>query len=368
MTLAARRVTFMSKAILLASFNTSYDENKSPTHTPGRASILAMKKHVFLFFLAFGLLTPCIAAGQHATKIARVGYLGQSSQSKPDSPQVKAFSQKLRDLGWVDGKNLIMEWRFALGNEYKIPEFVKELIGLKVDVIVATGEQPVRVAQKSTKTIPIVMTNPNDPVASGFVESLSHPGGNITGPAALGNKLDGKRLQLLKEMIPKLSFVVNLVQFGRVMARIESKVTEQTANALGVKLHPYEVRAPDDFEHALKNIPPGMTAGVLVTHSQVMNSNRFQLAEVLAKRGMPAIYGDRRYAESGGLMSYGPNIPDLFARSAVCVDKILRGANPSELPVELPTKFELVVNLQAAQAIRFPIPDSFLRWADEVIK
>ena len=327
-----------------------------------------MKRNVFLFCFVFAVLPPCIANAQQPTRLARVGFLAQSGASKADSPQVKAFSNKLSDLGWVEGKNLMMEWRFALGNENKIPDFVKELIGLKVDVIVATGGHPVRVAQNATTTIPIVMTNPSDPEESGFVASLSRPGGNITGPAALGYKLDSKRLQFLKDVIPKLAFVVNLVQFGRPLARIEPNFTARTAKALGVMLQPYEVRGPDDFELALKTIPVGMPAGVLVTHSQIMNSNRFLLAELLTKRRVPAIYGDRRYAESGGLMSYGPNIPDLFARSAVYVDKILRGANPSELPVELPTKFELVVNLQAAQAIRFPIPDSFLRWADEVIK
>lgn len=314
------------------------------------------------------LATVPLAEAQQPKKVPRVGFLGQSRHSSLGGQAILAFRQKLRELGWVEGENFIIEWRFAQGIEERVPEFITDFIRLKVDVMVLTGGRPVQVAKKATNTIPIVMTEASDPVGAGLIASLARPGGNITGMTSVRHELDGKRLEILKEVIPKLSHVAVLWQSTRPGIRIELKQTELAAKALGIKFRLLGVQSADDLANALKAIPGDQTTALIAVHSQLINSYREQVVEMAAKKRIPAIYQDRRYTDLGGLMSYGPNHPAIYAQSANYVNKILKGAKPADLPVEQPMKLELVINLKAAKRMGLTIPAEVLMWADEVIK
>jgi putative ABC transport system substrate-binding protein len=322
----------------------------------------------FTVFLLAVIDCGAIAHAQVAKKIPRIGFVGQARGTNLTDPRVIGFGQKLRELGWVEGENIIIEWRFAEGIEERVPELIADLIGLKVQVMILTGGNPVRVGKKATNIIPIVMTEHPDPLREGLVASLARPGGNITGVTSFYHELNAKQLELLKEVIPKLSHVAALWQSARPEIRSELEKTGLKAKELGVELQLLGVRSPDDFEDVFNAIPVKPTVGLIVVHSQLMNSHRRQVAELAAKKRVAAIYSDRRYTTDGGLMSYGPNIPELYVRAATYVDKILKGAKPAELPVEQPMKLELVINLKAAQRIDLTIPDGVLRWADEIIK
>ena len=274
----------------------------------------------------------------------------------------------MRELGYVEGKNIVIEWRWAEGKFDRLPDLAAELARLDVDVIVAGGSTSTGAAKKATTTIPIVMAQTNDPVGSGMIASLAHPGGNMTGLSTLVPELSGKRLELLKEVLPKLSRVT---VFGDSTAPGNAqslKETEPAAKALKISLQYFDVLAPKSIESAFREASKERASAVLVFVAPVLISRRKEIAELAVKYRLPAMYGQPEYVESGGLMSYGVSVVDLYRRAAVYVDKILKGAKPADLPVEQPTKFELVINLKAAKQIGLTIPPNVLARADRVIK
>jgi putative ABC transport system substrate-binding protein len=309
-----------------------------------------------------------IIEAQQPTKVPRIGYLSATSPSV-NPTRIEAFRQGLRELGYVEGKNIAIEWRYAEGKQDRVPALAADLVRLKVEVIVTGGPAITPAVKEATTTIPIVMGYDNDPVGYGFVASLARPGGNITGLANFNPELSGKRLELLKEIIPKLSRVAVLgtsTQPGNAQALRE---VELAAGAFGVKLQYLDVLEPKDIETAFRAASKGRADAVLmIVTGAVLNSHRRQVADLAVKNRLPAVYGQPQYVEDGGLMCYAPSYTDLFRRAATYVDKILKGAKPAELPVEQPTKFELVINLKAAKQIGLTIPQSVLYRADKVIK
>ena len=327
-----------------------------------------MKRFVGLFAILV-TLAPCgvVALAQQAAKIPRIGYLAATSLST-NPARIEAFRQGLRELGYVEGKNIVIEWRFAEGKADRLAGFAAELVRLKVDVIVSGGSTATRAAKEATSTIPIVMAQDNDPVGNGFVTSLARPGGNVTGLAALRSELSGKRLELLKEIVPKLSRVAVLGSSTNPGNAQSLKEVELAAGAIGVQLQYVDVRGPKDIETAFKEAGKGRADAVLVLAGPVFNSPRSQVVDLAAKSRLPAIYDRRDFGEAGGLLSYGTSVADLDHRAATYVDKILKGAKPGDLPVEQPTKFELVINLKAAKQIGLTIPPNVLARADRVIR
>jgi len=310
---------------------------------------------------ALGLLAGLLPTeAQEATKIPRVGYLASS----PKSPGLKPFRQGLRELGFVDGQNIVIVARSARDKGEA------ELVRLKVDVIVTSpGPSAIRAAQQATRTIPIVMSGVRvDPVKAGFVVSLARPGGNITGLTQLASQLHAKRLELLKEAFPRISRVA-IIWSARDQEQ-SMKEVEAAGQALGIQIQSVVVQRGGlrDLDSVFSAISQKRSDGLLVGPSGFMNRNRARFREFTAKRGLPTIYSQSRFVKAGGIMSYGTNIPDLYRRVATYVDKILKGANPADLPVELPTKFELLINLKTAKQIGLTIPPSILYRADKVIK
>jgi len=307
------------------------------------------------------------AAAQQTTKVPRIGFLSAASPSTI-SAGVEALRQGLRELGYVEGKNIVIEWRYAEGKFDRLPDLAGELVRLKVGVIVTAGPTATRPARQATSTIPIVMAFDHDPVGSGFVASLARPGGNITGLATLAPELSGKQLELLKEIAPKLSHVAvlgNATTPGGPQALREINVA---ADVLGVQLQYLEVGAPKDIETAFRAASKEHDDAVLVLPAAVLLSQRRQVADLAVKSRLPAIYGRPEYAEDGGLVYYGPSYTDLFRRAATYVDKILKGAKPADLPIEQPMKFELIINLKTAKQIGLTIPPNVLARADRVIR
>jgi putative ABC transport system substrate-binding protein len=314
-------------------------------------------------FLGFGSEA---AAAQQPTKIPRIGFLGGSLTAT--ATRVEAFRQGLRELGYVEAKNIIIEWRYAEGKPDHEREFAAELVRLKVDVIVTAGSTSTRAAKEATATIPIVMTQDPDPVGNGFVASLARPGSNITGLSNLGPELSGKRLELLKEVVPRLTRVA---VFGTSSFAGNAQIlreVELAAGVLKVKLQYLDVLGPKDIETAFRGASKGRAQAVLVLAGGVFTTQRTQLAALAVKSRLPAIYYATDFVEDGGLMTYGANRSDLARRAATYVDKILKGAKPAELPVEQPKKFEFIINLKAAKQIGLTIPPNVLVRADRVIK
>ena len=308
------------------------------------------------------------ANAQQPKKVPRIGYLGGTSLST-SSPRIEAFRQGLRELGYVEGKNIVIEWRPHEGKVDRLPALAAELVRLKVDVIVTGGSPAARAAKEATSTIPIVMTNFGDPVGSGFVASLARPGGNITGLSTLAPELSGKRLELLKEIVPRLSRVAVFGTSTTPDNAPSLREVELAAKVLGVKLQYLDVLGPKDSETAFRAAFKGLAEAVLMMVSgSVANSQRPQIAELAAKSRLPVIYSGRADVEAGGLMTYGVNNTDLDRRAATYVDKILKGTKPADLPIEQPIKFEFIINLKAAKQIGLTIPPNVLARADKVIK
>src|SRR2546428_3124771 len=329
-----------------------------------------MSKKILLSAVAtFILASFHLAQAQQAKKVPRVGYLsGRGDPSTPD-PLVEAFRQGLRDLGYIEGKNILVEYRYAEGKLDRIPSLVAELVQLKVDVLVSSTLPAIRAAKQTTKTIPIVMLTNVDPVATGIVDSLARPGGNITGLARFMTELSGKRLELLKEVVPKISHVGVLWDADDPDAAIGFKEYEAAARALKIQLQSLEVRGPNpDLEGAFQ-IATKEHANALITVTSVLLS-RYpkQIAELAIKNRLLSMSEVSRFVEAGGLMSYSANDAESYRRAATYVDKILKGVKPAELPVEQPTKFELVINLKTAKQIGLTIPQTVLYRADKVIK
>jgi putative ABC transport system substrate-binding protein len=328
-----------------------------------------MSGKVFVWLLAtFFLATVSIAEAQQAPKIPRIGYLTGASFSAISSRR-EEFRQGLRELGYVEGKNILIEWRSSEGKIDGLPALAAELVRLKVDVIVTGGSSATRPAKEATVTIPIVMTQDNDPVGTGFVASLARPGGNITGLSTRRPEISGKRLELLKEIVPRLSRVAFFGTSSEPANAQSLRETESAAAALEVKLHYLDILVPKDFESAFQAADKGRAEAVLMLVSgPIANTHRKEIAELAVKSRRPAIYPRAESVEAGGLMSYGVSITDLDRRAATYVDKILKGAKPADLPVEQPKKFEFVINLKAAKQIGLTIPQSVLYRADKVIK
>ena len=304
---------------------------------------------------------------QQPKKVVRIGFLTATSPSV-ELVRIKAFRQGLRDLGYVEGKNIAIEWRYAEGRLDRLPALAAELVRLKVDVIVTTGPVSTRPAKEATATIPIVMAFDNDPVGSGLVASLARPGGNITGLSALAPELTGKRLELLKETVPKLSRLAILGTSTDPGYAKTSREIKLDAEALKVQLQNLDVQNPKDTEAAFQDARKNRADAVLALPSPVFISQRTKVAELAVKNRLPSMYYRGDFVEDGGLMSYGVSFPDMSRRAAIYVDKILKGAKPAELPVEQPTKFELVINLKAAKQINLTIPTNVLARADRVIR
>jgi putative tryptophan/tyrosine transport system substrate-binding protein len=327
-----------------------------------------MKKTFFGLTLCALLFALCLPAqAQQPKKTPRMGFLVGSSAAIQET-RLNAFRQGLRELGYVEEKNIIIEYRYGEGKIDRLPALAAELVRLKVDIIVTAGPLATRAAKEVTNTIPIVMTVDIDPAGSGFVASLARPGGNITGLSTLSPEISGKRLELLKEIIPTLSRVAVFGTSTSPGNSQELREVELAAGALGVKLQYLDVLNPKDIETAFQTTVKGQADAVLVLQSPVFSSQRKQFTELATKSRFPAIYNSPEYVEDGGLMSYGVSFTDLFRRAATYVDKILKGARPADLPVEQPTKFEFVINLKAAKQIGLSIPPNVLAQADRVIR
>jgi putative ABC transport system substrate-binding protein len=317
-----------------------------------------------LSIVAVVLLVAGAVAEAQPANLRQIGFLRRAF---PQAPDFEAFRQALRELGYIDGKNVAIEQRYANGVTDRLPDLVAELVGLKVEVIVVDGTITANAAKAATKTIPIVFTLVSDPVGSGIVASLARPGGNITGVTHISSELSPKRLELLKEAIPRTSRVAVLVNRDNV-APSRWEEFQSSARVLTIQLQIFDVRHPKDLESALSLIATGNADGLIAWPDAIFDSKRKQVVELNGKRRLPGIYERREYVEVGGLMSYGVNVGDNFRRAATYVDKILKGSRPANLPVEQPTKFELVINLKAAKQIGLTIPPNVLARADRVIK
>jgi putative ABC transport system substrate-binding protein len=327
------------------------------------------RRRFLLTSLAGVLAAPLAGEAQPAAKIARIGYLATNLAANPPLPE--AFRQGLRDLGYVEGRNVVIEYRDAEGKLERLPARAAELVALKVDVIVAPGTPQALAAKHTTKTLPIVFTAAGDPVTDGLVTSLARPGGNVTGLAALGPELVGKCLEQLKQAVLGVSRVAVLRHPGAFSERTEKdmlKGADVAGRALGVRLQFVEARGPENLDKAFSEMTRARAGALTVLPSSMFTSERRRLVDLAAKSRLPAVYPQRAFVDAGGLMGYGPNVADLFRRAATYVDKILKGAKPADLPVEQPTKFELVINLKTAKALSLTIPPSLLARADQVIE
>jgi putative ABC transport system substrate-binding protein len=323
------------------------------------------------FLVAVGALVAASlkAAAQTPSKIARIGYLSPHSAN----PRlVEAFRQGLRELGYVEGRNVQIEYRSADGRPARLPDLAAELVALKVDVIVTGGGAlAARAAQRASSTLPIVVVSVGDPVTSGLVTSLARPGGNVTGLSLLFPELVGKCLEQLKLAVPSIKRVALLSQPGAALERTEAdnlKGAEGAARALGVQLQVVEAKGAEDLDQAFSNIVSGRANALVVLSTPVFLGERRRLAQMAATNRLPAVFSFREYVDAGGLLSYGPNLADLSRRAATYVDKILKGAKPGDLPVEQPTRFELVINLKTAKELGLTIPQSMIARADEVVE
>jgi len=327
-----------------------------------------MKAKILVYALpALILATIHLANAQQPKKVQRIGLLSSGSPSSTKKG-VEAFRQRLRELGYVEGQNIVIEHRYAEGVADRFPNLVAELMQLKVNVIVVGGTPATQAAKNATKTIPIVMTNAADPVGTGLIASLAHPGGNVTGLSNLYEELGGKQLELLKEAFPKISRVAVLWDPANTSNVLWLKDLKIAADALRTTLQPQEVHVPADLEPAFAAIKREVTDAFSVLANSLTNTYRTRIVDFVAKSRFPAIYGDSQWVDTGGLMSYGPDYTDLYRRAAVYVDKILKGAKPADLPVEQPIKFEFIINLKAAKQIGLTIPPNVLARADKVIK
>jgi putative ABC transport system substrate-binding protein len=326
-----------------------------------------MNKVTFWLLAIFLVGAVAIAEAQQPKKIPRIGFLGGSSASAY-ARFIEAFKQGLRELGYEESQNVAIDYRYGEGKRDRLPDLSSDLVRLKVDVIVVSGTLAISALKNATKTIPIVMTTVEDPVAQGFVASLARPGGNITGLTNLAPELSGKRLELLKETFSKISRVAVLWDPSTPGSVVTFKETQIVAPAVSVQLQSLEVRSPNDFEGAFRAATTERAGALIVLQSLLINAHRQRIVDLAANNRLPAMYTQTEYVEVGGLMSYAPNYIDIYRRAATYVDKILKGAKPADLPVEQPTKFEFVINLKTAKQIGLTIPPNVLVRADKVIK
>ena len=327
-----------------------------------------MGKTFIPLVLSTMLLPLCVPASAQQAKLPTIGYVSTNEASTP-GPLVEAFRQGLRNLGYIDRKNVIVEYRWAGGKDEAIPKLVEELLQLKVDVLVAPVLPAIRAAKQLTKTIPVVMIASEDPVAIGLVDSLAHPGGNMTGLNRLQRQLSGKRLELMNEAVPRLSRVGIFLDGDSQTAEIGFKEYETAARSMKIELQGLRVRGPNpDFERTYRSAVSRRLNGLITITSTLLFRHQKEVADVALKNRLPSVFEGSTWVEAGGLMSYSTDDREIFRRAAVYVDKILKGTKPADLPVEQPTKFELVINLKAAKQIGVTIPPNVLARADRVIK
>jgi putative ABC transport system substrate-binding protein len=309
---------------------------------------------------------PFAARAQQAGKLPTIGFLGAATPAVA-SQWVSAFVKRLRELGWIEGRTVAIEYRWAEGRNERFAEIAAEFVRLRVDVIVTWASAPVVAARQATMTIPIVFAAQTDPVGTGTVASLAHPGGNVTGLSLEQADTVGKRLELLREVVPNLSRLAVMANAGAPGAVVEMRQVEATARRLGLDVTTLEIRQVEDIAPAIEALKSRAHALYFAT-DPLLFTNRIRINTLARGARLPTIYGSQEYVESGGLISYGANFTDLFRRAGDYVDKVLRGAKPSDLPIEQPTKFELVINLKTAKALELTIPESFLLRADKVIE
>jgi putative ABC transport system substrate-binding protein len=329
-----------------------------------------MERRAFLYGLSHSVLVaPLAAVAQQSGKVPRIGFLSLTSPS--DRPfLLDAFRQRLRELGWVEGQNILIDYRYAEDRVDRLPDLAAELVRLKVDLIIASaGTQVATAAKNATETIPIVMIAVRDPVGTGLIASLARPGRNVTGVSGTaGLEMFAKQLELLKETVPKLRRVAILSNPANAYHQLAIREVNVAARSLGVQLQLLEARGPNEFDGAFAAMAKERVGALLVLSDAIFSSHRTRLADLAARSRLPAAYGVRDSVEAGGLMSYGPSFLDSYRRAATYVDKILKGAKPADLPVEQPTKFELVINMKTAKALGLSIPQSLLVRADEIIQ
>jgi len=328
-----------------------------------------MKRKIFVSLLPTLVLTfVCLARAQQPERVPRIGFLfGASASGNTD--RTEAFRQGLRDLGYIEGKNILIEYRFADRKLDRVPSLAAELVQLKVDVLVVPFQEGILAAKKATKTIPIVISTAQDPVATGIIESFARPGGNITGLTRRTRELSGKRLELLKEVVPGLSRVGILWNADSIGASVGFKEYEAAARALEIQLQSLGVRGPSpDLEGAFQSASKERASALITIRNPILTDYPKQIADLAIKNRLPSMHEGSDYVEAGGLVSYSDDDLEVLRRAAVYVDKILKGAKPADLPVETPTKFELVINLKTAKQIGVTIPDSVLYRVDRVIK
>jgi putative ABC transport system substrate-binding protein len=325
------------------------------------------RRRLIIVMFASLLGVPLASLGQQPAKVARIGFLEASTPSAI-AARVEAFRQGLRDLGYVEGKNVVIEYRYAEGNFDRLPALAAELVRLNVNVIVTGGPTAIPAAKAATTAIPIVMAFDTDPVGSGFAASLAKPGGNITGLSTLAPELSAKQIELLKEIVPKLARVAVLGTASRPGSAHALREVENAAKALKVQVQFQDVVDPKGIDAAFLAARKGSADAVLVLGSPLFNANRMELTELASKSRYPVIYDRAEFVEAGGLMTYSVSLADLARRAATYVDKILKGAKPGDLPIEQPTKFDLVVNMKTAKALGIKIPNSVLAQATKVIE
>jgi putative ABC transport system substrate-binding protein len=325
-----------------------------------------VKRREFIALLGGAAAWPLVARAQQSGKLPTIGFLGQSTRSAT-SEWTAAFVQRLRELAWIDGRNLAIEYRWAEGRSERYAEIAAEFVRLKVDLIVTGATLTTLAAKQATAVIPIVFAAAADPVGTGLVASLARPGGNVTGLSIQTTDTNGKRLELLREVVPGLRRLAILANVGNPASVLEMGEAQATARTLGLEVITSEIRRAEDIAPAFEALKDRADA-LYVCADPLMNTNRTRINILAVGARLLTIYDFREYVEAGGLMSYGPDIPGLFRRAADFVDKILRGAKPADLPVEQPTKFDFVINLTTAKALGLKIPESFLLRVDEVIE
>jgi putative ABC transport system substrate-binding protein len=327
-----------------------------------------MERRTFIGVIAGGLLVaPLVAEAQQAAKVPRIGFLGNSTAAL-EANLVGPFREGLRDLGYVEGRNILIEYRWAEGQYERFPALIAELVALKVDVIVTAGTPASLAVKKATTSIPLVMVAVGDPIGVGLVASLARPGGNVTGLSSIAPELEGKRLELLREVVPKLSHIAVLWNPDNPFHAGSLKETRAAAQVLGIKVQLLGVRVSEEFPAAFAAILRERPGALLVLADRIFLHNRARIVDFEAKHRLPGVYAYRELVEAGGLMSFGPSYPGMHRQAAHYVDKILKGSKPADLPVEQPTKFELRINLKAAKALGLTIPQSVLLRADQVIQ
>jgi ABC-type uncharacterized transport system substrate-binding protein len=325
-----------------------------------------VKRREFITLFGGAAAWPFAARAQKAGRLPTIGFLGATTPSS-QSQWTAAFVQRLRELDWIEGRSVAIEYRWMEGRNERVAEIAAEFVQLRVDVIVVQGTVAVVGAKQATSVIPIVFAVAGDPVGSGLIASLARPGGNVTGLSNQQADLGAKRLELLREVVPGLHRVAIIANIGNPVVVLELGEVQQAARALGLEADTFEIRRAEDVLPAFKALK-GRADALYVINDPLVNTNRVRIITLALSTRLPTMHGYREHVEAGGLISYGPNYPDLFRRAADYVDKILRGAKPGDIPVEQPSKFDLIINLTTAKALDLSVPESFLLRADEVIE